>query len=127
MFMKKLLLFMLLFSAAAFCISQDGKLNIIVIGAHPDDCDVIAGGTAILYSKLGHNVKFISMTNGDAGHQSMGGGALAKRRMAEAQEAGKRFGVEYLVMDNHAEAFRYTPYGRKPSEEETRKLFPIIK
>ena len=81
--------------------AQDNKLNVIVIGAHPDDCDVVAGGTAILYSKLGHRVKFVSMTNGDAGHQSMGGGVLAKRRMLEAQEAGKRFGVEYLVMDNH--------------------------
>ena len=81
--------------------AQTEKLNILVIGAHPDDCDHIAGGTAILFSQLGHNVKFISMTNGDAGHQSMGGGALAKRRMAEAAEAGKRFGVEYQVMDNH--------------------------
>jgi LmbE family N-acetylglucosaminyl deacetylase len=41
------------------------------------------------------------MTNGDAGHQAMGGGALAKRRISEAKEAGKRFGVEYTVMDNH--------------------------
>jgi LmbE family N-acetylglucosaminyl deacetylase len=100
--MKKLFTFIFLLAGISVCgISQDSKLNIIVIGAHPDDCDVIAGGTAILYSKLGHNVKFVSMTNGDAGHQSMGGGVLAKRRMLEAQEAGKRFGVEYLVMDNH--------------------------
>lgn len=84
-----------------FCLAQERKLNVIVIGAHPDDCDEIAGGTAILYSRLGCRVKFISMTNGDAGHQSMGGGALAKIRMEEAQEAGKRFGVEYLVIDNH--------------------------
>jgi LmbE family N-acetylglucosaminyl deacetylase len=31
----------------------------------------------------------------------MGGGMLAKRRLAEAKEAGKRFGVEYDVLDNH--------------------------
>jgi LmbE family N-acetylglucosaminyl deacetylase len=100
--MKKFLLLSLILSGVALCcMAQDNKLNVIVIGAHPDDCDVIAGGTAILYSRLGHRVKFISMTNGDAGHQSMGGGILAKRRMLEAQEAGKRFGVEYLVMDNH--------------------------
>jgi len=100
--MRKLLtLTMILSFSAIFCKAQEAKLNIIVIGAHPDDCDVYAGGTAILYSKLGHRVKFISMTNGDAGHHSMGGGALAKRRMLEAQEAGKRFGVDYLVMDNH--------------------------
>ena len=72
-----------------------------LFGAHPDDCDADAGGTAILYAKMGHKVKFVSLTNGDAGHYAMGGGELAKIRMAEAQEAGKRFGVEYTVMDNH--------------------------
>lgn len=76
-------------------------LRIIMIGAHPDDCDQDGGGTAILFAQLGHAVKFVSVTNGDAGHQEMGGGALAKRRTAEAQEAGKRFGVSYEVLDNH--------------------------
>jgi LmbE family N-acetylglucosaminyl deacetylase len=31
----------------------------------------------------------------------MSGAALAERRFAEAQEAGKRFGVTYDVLDNH--------------------------
>ncbi|HUX57050.1 MAG TPA: PIG-L family deacetylase [Bacteroidales bacterium] len=100
--MKKFVLFIFVFYGVSICcIAQEGKLNVLVIGAHPDDCDHIAGGVAILYSKLGCKVKFISMTNGDAGHQSMGGGVLAKRRVLEAQEAGKRFGVEYLIIDNH--------------------------
>ena len=76
-------------------------LRVIVIGAHPDDCDLDAGGTAALFASMGHAVKFVSVTNGDAGHQSQGGGILAKRRMAEAQEAGRRFGVSYDVLDNH--------------------------
>lgn len=83
----------------AFC--QSEPLRIIMIGAHPDDCDQKGGGTAILFSKMGYAVKFVSVTNGDAGHQSSGGGALAKRRMTEAKEAGKRFGVTYDVLDNH--------------------------
>ncbi|HDR52530.1 MAG TPA: PIG-L family deacetylase [Mariniphaga anaerophila] len=81
--------------------AQEDKLNIVVIGAHPDDADVVVGGTAIKYSKLGHNVLFVSLTNGDAGHYNTGGGALAKIRRAEAEEAGKRFGVTYKVLDNH--------------------------
>ena len=76
-------------------------LRIIVLGAHPDDCDQDAGGTAALFASMGHAVKFVSVTNGDAGHQSIGGGMLAKRRFAEAQEAGKRLGVTYDVLDNH--------------------------
>jgi LmbE family N-acetylglucosaminyl deacetylase len=75
--------------------------RILMIGAHPDDCDLDGGGTAILFASMGCKVKFLSVTNGDAGHQSEGGGALARRRMAEAKEAGKRFGVEYEVLDNH--------------------------
>ena len=99
--MKKSFLFLLLvFFVLPSVIAQGDQLNVIVIGAHPDDCDLDAGGVAIEYVKMGHRVKFVSMTNGDAGHQSMGGGALAKRRMAEAKEAGRRFGVEYTVVDN---------------------------
>ncbi len=81
--------------------AQSDKLNVIVFGAHPDDCDIDAGGTAILFSKMGHNVKFVSLTNGDAGHQDKGGGELARIRLAESKEAGKRFGVEYTVLDSH--------------------------
>jgi LmbE family N-acetylglucosaminyl deacetylase len=77
------------------------KIRVIMIGAHPDDCDLDGGGTAILFARLGYAVKFVSVTNGDAGHQVMKGEELAKRRFAEAQEAGKRFGVEYDVLDNH--------------------------
>ena len=76
-------------------------LNIIAFGAHPDDCDIRAGGTAAKWAAAGHRVRFVSVTNGDAGHQSQGGGALGARRRAEAQEAGRRIGVEYIVLDNH--------------------------
>lgn len=82
--------------------AQLKPLQIIVIGAHPDDADIDAGGTAALWASMGHNVKFLSLTNGDAGHQSMGGGALAKRRRAEAAESARRLGVkEYEVLENH--------------------------
>ncbi len=96
--MKNILLFLLLaFSAAA----QTKPLRIIFIGAHPDDCDIKGGGTAALFVEMGHQVKFLSVTNGDAGHQSQGGGMLAKRRIAETQEVAKRLGVSYDVLDNH--------------------------
>jgi LmbE family N-acetylglucosaminyl deacetylase len=82
--------------------AAQAPLRIIVFGAHPDDCDMDAGGTAALWAAKGHAVKFVALTNGDAGHQSEGGGALAKRRRAEAQEAGRRLGIaEYEVLDNH--------------------------
>lgn len=95
-------LFILSVMTSSSSTAQDtGKIRVIMIGAHPDDCDLDGGGTAILYAKMGYAVKFVSVTNGDAGHQSMKGAALAKRRLAEAKEAGRRFGVEYDVLDNH--------------------------
>lgn len=80
---------------------SSNSIRVIMIGAHPDDCDQDGGGTAALFASMGHAVKFVSVTNGDAGHQTQGGGALAKRRMEEAKEAGKRFGVVYDVLDHH--------------------------
>jgi LmbE family N-acetylglucosaminyl deacetylase len=92
---------LILAASLAVSLSAQDKLRVIAFGAHPDDCDIGMGGTAALFAKLGHAVKFVSVTNGDAGHQSMGGGALAKRRRAEAQESGRRLGIAYDVLDNH--------------------------
>jgi LmbE family N-acetylglucosaminyl deacetylase len=75
--------------------------RLLVFGAHPDDCDIKAGGLAALYAQKGHRVKFVSVTNGDAGHHQMGGEPLAKRRNAEAQAAAKVLGIEYELLDNH--------------------------
>lgn len=77
------------------------SVRVIIIGAHPDDCDLDAGGTAAIFASMGYAVKFLSVTNGDAGHQEDGGVTLARRRAAEAKEAAKRFGVVYDILDNH--------------------------
>lgn len=76
-------------------------LKILVFGAHPDDCDIQAGGVAARYVAQGHQVKFISVTNGDAGHHEMGGGPLAVRRAGEAAAAAEVIGIEYELLDNH--------------------------
>jgi LmbE family N-acetylglucosaminyl deacetylase len=81
--------------------AQQSTLNVIAFGAHPDDCDIRAGGVAAKWVALGHRVRFVSVTNGDAGHHEQGGGVLASRRRAEAEEAGRRVGVDYVVLDNH--------------------------
>jgi len=81
--------------------AQNQPVRVIAFGAHPDDCDQGAGGLAAKYAVLGNKVKFVSLTNGDAGHQSQHGEELAKRRRTEAQEAGRRIGIEYEVLDNH--------------------------
>jgi len=98
---RTLLLFTLLCASILPSLAQDGKTRIIVIGAHPDDPDDEFGGTAVLLSQMGYAVKFLAVTNGDAGHHKMQGRALAERRYAETQEVARRLGVTYDVLDNH--------------------------
>jgi len=81
--------------------AQTPKLRVIAFGAHPDDCDIRASGTAALFAAGGHAVKFVAVTNGDVGHQTLTGTALAARRLGEAKESARRLGIEYEVLDNH--------------------------
>src|SRR5436190_6145441 len=80
---------------------SDGKYRIIVFGAHPDDCELDAGGTAARWAKLGHKVKFVSVTNGDIGHHEMAGAILARRRTAEVKRCAEILGIETEVLDLH--------------------------
>ena len=98
--MKSIFTFVFMLFAYSL-LAQTKPLRIMFIGAHPDDCDIKGGGTAALFVEMGYQVKFLSVTNGDAGHQSQGGGMLAKRRIAETKEVAKRLGVSYDVLDNH--------------------------
>jgi LmbE family N-acetylglucosaminyl deacetylase len=95
----------LLFAAFMASVTAYGQgfdtLNVVIIGAHPDDADGTSGGTALKFARMGHRVLFVSLTNGDAGHYAKGGGVLARIRIAEAHESGRRFGVTYKVLDNH--------------------------
>jgi LmbE family N-acetylglucosaminyl deacetylase len=84
------------------CYGNPDKLNVIVIFAHPDEGEIYAGGISAIYSKLGHRVKFLSLTNGDAGHWSMDPAELAKRRYREAMESKRILGLtDYEILDYH--------------------------
>ncbi len=75
------------------------RLRILVIGAHPDDADIKAGGTAAKWCAAGHEVRLVSITNGQAGHQTQFGPDLACRRRAEAQAAAAVIGAAYEILD----------------------------
>jgi LmbE family N-acetylglucosaminyl deacetylase len=95
-------------------------LRILVIGAHPDDADIKAGGSAAKWCKLGHHVKLLSVTDGGAGHQTLRGAALSGRRRAEASAAGAVIGATYAVLDN--------PDGELlPTLEARRQLIRLIR
>src|SRR5882762_1754529 len=80
---------------------DDGKLRIICFGAHPDDCELQAGGVGALWAAQGHHVKFVSVTNGDIGHWREAGGPLALRRKKEVEQAQKLLGIQGVILDIH--------------------------
>src|SRR5690348_3741857 len=88
-------------TSAAAGPANDGKLNIIIFGAHPDDAQYRGAGVAMKWAKLGYHVKLVSTTNGDIGHWQMAGGPLALRRKQEVLAVGQKRGVETEVLDIH--------------------------
>jgi N-acetylglucosamine malate deacetylase 1 len=78
---------------------SDQRLRILIIGAHPDDVDIKAGGTAARWCALGHTVRLVSLTDGRAGHQAAAGPRLVERRQAEARAAAAVIGATYDVFD----------------------------
>lgn len=99
---------------------DDGKLRIIVFGAHPDDAELRASGVAAKWAAQGHHVKFVSVTNGDIGHWRMAGGPLAQRRSAEVKRAAEILGIQNEVLDIHDGEL-------EPTLENRRKITRVIR
>ncbi|WP_227356400.1 PIG-L deacetylase family protein [Haladaptatus salinisoli] len=95
-------------------------VRVLVVGAHPDDCDLKAGGVACKYADRGDEVLFVSMTNGEAGHHELAGEKLVRRRLAEAEASA-------AVADAEFEAFD-VPDGRlRPSLENRDRLIRRVR
>lgn len=77
----------------------DQPLKLLVLGAHPDDCEFHCGGLAAIYRKFGHDVKLVSVTNGESGHHEMTGPTLTARRRQEAHASAKTIGAAAEVWD----------------------------
>ncbi|MHA1730642.1 MAG: PIG-L deacetylase family protein [Promethearchaeota archaeon] len=95
-------------------------LKVLVIGAHPDDCDLLTGGLSLRHSRAGNRVKYVSVTNGNAGHHFRSPAEVAFLRENEAKESAKALGVEYEclgVNDGHVWV----------NEEQTRLVVKVIR
>ncbi len=78
---------------------MENKLKILMIGAHPDDCEFYGGGTALKYLEKGHIVKYLSTTNGCCGHQSLLREELIRVRQQEMKTVEDKYGVLYEAWD----------------------------
>lgn len=73
--------------------------DLVCIGAHPDDAELMAGGVATLCAQTGGRILFLSMTNGDAGHHELAARDLTQRRRHEARAAGALIGADAGDLD----------------------------
>ena len=73
--------------------------KVLVICAHPDDPALLTGGLTYKLTQRGHKVKWISATNGNMGHQTMGPVELAALELEEARAAAKSVGAEYETLN----------------------------
>jgi N-acetylglucosamine malate deacetylase 1 len=104
----------------------EDNVKIMVFGAHPDDCDIRTGGIALKHAALGNRVRFVSVTNGDAGHHEIGGVELARRRREETQAVAAIAGIEYDVFDIHDGELEPTLENRKKIIRAIRQFAPDL-
>jgi LmbE family N-acetylglucosaminyl deacetylase len=79
-------------------------MNILAIGAHPDDIEILCAGSLALYARQGHNVVMASFTCGDMGDLKIAAQELARIRRGESEAAAAVIGARLLwpgVMDEH--------------------------
>jgi LmbE family N-acetylglucosaminyl deacetylase len=70
-------------------------MRIACIHAHPDDAEILAGGTLALLSALGHDVTIVTLSAGDCGSTEQGPEETAAIRKGEAAEAAALIGARY--------------------------------
>lgn len=74
-------------------------VRILVLAAHPDDAEILAGGLLARHSRLGNPLKIVSVTDGRAGHHQIAPHDLVSIRRTEAEAAGQRIGADYVTWD----------------------------
>ncbi len=75
--------------------SEPDSLDVIAVGAHPDDVEIGCGGTLASLARQGMRVGIIDLTDGEPTPASPGPDV----RLAEAQAAADVLGVTRIVLD----------------------------
>lgn len=73
--------------------------RILSIHAHPDDAEILAGGTLALLAQRGHSITIVTMTPGDCGSSELPPDEIAEVRRGEARAAASVIGANYLCAE----------------------------
>jgi LmbE family N-acetylglucosaminyl deacetylase len=71
------------------------KKNVLAIHAHPDDVEILAGGTLARLAAAGHRITIVTMTPGDCGSAEHSREEIARIRRMEAARSAARIGAKY--------------------------------
>lgn len=92
------------------------SIDVLAIGAHPDDVELGVGGTILKLAQDGYSVGILDLTLGELGSRGS-----VEERMQEAQDASERLRVE---VRNNAEL---PDGGLQNTEEQRNEIIPFIR
>ena len=72
---------------------SDQELDVIAVGAHPDDVEIACGGTLAKLARQGHRVGIVDLTDGEPTPNSPGPDV----RLAEADAAALALGIQKRI------------------------------
>ena len=96
-------------------------MNILAIGAHPDDLEIVCFGTLAKYVREGHKVFVCHISNGNLGHVEIKPAELSEIRNVEAQKAADIIGAAHCTLDIDDQ------FVDSNSDEQVRKLVRLIR
>ena len=77
-------------------IDESQRLDVIAVGAHPDDCEIGCGGTLAMLARQGLRVGIVDLTDGEPTPNS----PSPEARIAEANHAAETLGIaQRLILD----------------------------
>lgn len=101
-------------------------MRILSIHAHPDDAEILAGGSLALLSAAGHAVTIVTMTPGDCGSDRHPPEEISTIRRAESKTAAALIGASYQCAEFRDMAIFNDDLSRRRVCELIRQLRPEI-
>jgi LmbE family N-acetylglucosaminyl deacetylase len=102
-------------------------MNILAIGAHPDDLEITCSGTLALYAQNGHHVAMVATTIAELGNFELGKEQCTITRQREAAEAAEVIGAEYVGLRNEDNTVNpYDPIQQRMFVDLVRRFKPDV-